>query len=138
SRHAAERLAEVRLRLEQAEAARQQIEDGEAAHALLAIPADAIEQLEALDLKIVGLRAAAAVGLPTLRIDYLKDASGSVSMDRQALIGGEDRSFAGMAKLEITGVGTLTIHSSRQADQDGTLEAAEVTRQTLLAKLGVD
>ncbi|MGO8126967.1 hypothetical protein ACC728_39685, partial [Rhizobium ruizarguesonis] len=58
--------------------------------------------------------------------------------DRQALIGCEDRSFAGMAKLEITGVCTLTIHSSRHADQDWTLEAAEVTRQTLLAKLGVD
>jgi len=138
SRHAAERLAEVRLRLEQAEAARQQIEDGEAAHALLAIPADAIERLEALDLKIVRLRAAAEVGLPTLRIDYLEDASGSVSMDRQPLPGGEDRSFAGMAKLEISGVGTLTIHSSRQAEPDGALESTEAARRNLLATLGVD
>lgn len=138
SRQAAERLAEVRLRLEQAEAARRQIEDGEAAHRLLAIPADAIERLEALDLKIVRLRAAAEVGLPTLRIDYLKDASGLVSLDRQPLGGGEDRSFAGVAKLDIAGVGTLTIHSSRQADQDGALETAEAARQALLAKLGVD
>lgn len=138
SRHAAERLAEVRLRLEQAEAVRQQIEDGEAAHALLAIPADAIERLEALDIKIVGLRAAAEVGLPSLRIDYLKDVSGLVSMDRQPLHGGEDKSFAGMARLDITGIGTLTIHSSRQADHNGALETAEATRQTLLAKLGVD
>lgn len=95
SRHAAERLAEVRLHLEQAEAARRQIEDGEAAHALLAIPADAIERLEALDLKIVGLRAAAEVGLPRLRIDYLKDASGSVSMDRQPLPGARTRALPG-------------------------------------------
>ena len=138
SRHAAERLAEVRQRLEQAEAARQQIEDGEAAHALLAIPADAIEWLEALDLKIVRLRAAAEVGLPTLRIDYLEDASGSVSMDRQPLPGGEDRSFAGMAKLEISGVGTLTIHSSRQAEPDGALESTETARRKLLATLGID
>ncbi|RUM08684.1 AAA family ATPase [Rhizobium chutanense] len=138
SRHAAERLAELRQRLEQAETARQQIEDGEAAHALLAIPADAIERLEALDLKIVGLRAAAEVGLPTLRIDYLKDVSGLVSMDRQPLPGGEDKSFAGMARLDIAGVGTLTIHSSRQAEQDGALETAQSARQTLLAKLGVE
>lgn len=138
SRHAAERLAEVRQRLEQAEAARQQIEDGEAAYALLAIPADAIERLEALELKIVRLRAAAEVGLPTLRIDYLKDASGLVSMDGEPLPGGWDKSFAGMSKLEISGVGTLTIHSSRQAEQDGALESAETARRTLLATLGVD
>ena len=54
-------------------------------------PHDAIERLEALDIKIVGLRAAAEVGLPTLRMDYLKDVSGLVTMDRQPLPGGEDQ-----------------------------------------------
>ncbi|MGO6755395.1 DNA-binding protein, partial [Rhizobium ruizarguesonis] len=41
-------------------------------------------------------------------------------------------------RLDIAGVGTLTIHSSRQADHNGALDTAEATRQTLLAKLGVD
>lgn len=138
AREAAERLTEIRVRLAQAEVMRQQIEDADAAHALLAIPADAIERLEGLELKIVRLRAAAEVGLPTLRIDYVGDAADAVSLDRRPLRPGEDRSFSGTVKLDIAGIGTLTIHSNREAGESAALEGAEASRRELLDMLGVD
>jgi len=138
ARDAAERLAEVRHRLEQAETLREQIESGNAAHAVLAISQDGIQRLEDLDIKIVRLRAAAEVGLPTLRMDYDDGAAGSVTMDGEALAGGEDRGFSGIVKLDLSGIGRLTIDANRQSEALKALEASEATRRDLLRSLGVD
>lgn len=138
AREAAERLDEARQRLGQAEALRGQIETGTAAHALLAISHEAIERLEAVDIKLVRLRATAEVGLPTLRMDYADGAAGSVSIDRQPLAHGEERGFSGIARLDIAGIGRLTIDANRQSEALSAMEATEAQRRTLLEQLGVD
>ncbi|MDB5556540.1 MAG: putative double-strand break repair [Rhizobium sp.] len=138
AREAAERLEDIRRRLEQAEALRGQIENDTVAHAMLAIPHEAIERLEALDIKIVRLRAAAEIGLPTLRMDYDDGAAGSVTIDRQPLPGGEDRGFSGIVKLDISGIGRLTIDANRQSEALDAIEKSEAARRSLLQSLGVE
>ena len=138
AREAAARLEEARSRLEKAEALREQIESGTAAHAVLAISGEAIERLEALEIKIVRLRAAADVGLPSLRMDYGDGASGSVTIDRQALPGGEDRGFSGIIRLDIAGIGRLTIDANRQSEALQAIETSLATRRDLLRSLGVE
>lgn len=138
ARDAAERLTEVRRRLEQAEALREQIESGAAAHAVSAISREAIERLEALDIRIVKLRAAADVGLPTLRMDYEDGAEGAVTLDHAPLPGGEDRGFSGIVRLVISGIGRLTINANRQSEALQALQTSEAARRDLLASLGVE
>ncbi|HTN60155.1 MAG TPA: AAA family ATPase, partial [Devosia sp.] len=138
ARDAAERLTELRHRLEQAEAARQQVDAGEAALALLALPQQAVEQLQALELDIVGLRAAQAATLPTLRIAYLPGAEGAVTIGAKPVSGAEDHGFAGALQLELAGIGTLALRSNRPQQADQALDKAEAARRRLLASLGVD
>lgn len=138
AREATERLKDVERRLEQAESLRGQIESGTAAHAMLAIPHEAIERLEAIDIKIVRLRAAAEVGLPTLRMDYDSGTAGSVTIDRQPLPDGEDRGFSGIVKLDIPGIGRLTVDANRQSEALDAIETSEAARRNLLQSLGVE
>ena len=138
ARDAAERLQDLGRQLEQAEALREQIESGTAAHAVLAISREAIERLEALDIRIVKLRAAAEVGLPTLRMDYDDGAAGRVTLDQKALPDGEDRGFSGIARLDIAGIGRLTLDANRQSEAQQALEGSEATRRGLLSSLGVE
>jgi DNA repair exonuclease SbcCD ATPase subunit len=138
ARDAVEQLAALRDRLKQAEAARTQIEDGEAALAMLAVPSAAVEQLQALEIEIAGLRAAQAATLPALRMDYRDGASGSVRVDGDPLPHAEDRTFAGSIRLDIAGIGALTVRSNRPPQADQAIEDAEGKRRSLLASLGVD
>ena len=138
ARGAAERLEDVRRRLEKAEILRAEIESAVAAHALLAIHPDAIERLEKLDLKLVRLRAAAEVGLPTLRMDYDNGATGRVTLDRLPLPDGEDRGFSGIVRLDIEGIGRLTIDANRQSEALDAIETSEAARRNLLQSLGVE
>jgi DNA repair exonuclease SbcCD ATPase subunit len=138
AQEAAKRLEDVSRRLEQAEALRERIESATAEHALLAISNEAIERLEALDIKIVRLRAAAEMGLPTLRMDYDEGAAGRVRLGRQGLAGGEERNFSGIVKLDIAGIGRLTIDANRQREASDALAQAESGRHDLLLALGVE
>lgn len=138
ARDAAARLDGARHRLEQAEALRAAIESVAAAHAVLVLPKDAIERLEALDIKLVRLRAAAEVGLPTLRLDYAAGATGTVTLDRQPLPDGADRGFAGIVTLDLPGIGRLTLDANRPSEALDAIATAEAARRALLLSLGVD
>ncbi|KKC38050.1 DNA-binding protein [Devosia epidermidihirudinis] len=138
ARAAAEQVRDMRTRLEQAEAARQQVEDGDAALALLTLPANAVEQLQALEIDLVRLRAAQAATLPTLRMDYADGKSGTVSIADDTVADGEDRGFAGSVRLDIAGVGTLTLRSNRPPQADQAIETTERKHKEMLASLGVN
>lgn len=138
ARDAAERLVQLRGQLEKAELAREHVEQGEAALAVLAIPAQAITQLQAIELELVRLRAAQEATLPTVRIDYQPGADASVSVAGAAMAAGQDFGFPATMRLDIAGVGTLTLRSNRSPQADQGIELATGKRQTMLAALGVD
>lgn len=138
ARKAAEDLVILRSRLERAEAARIEVEDAEAAFATLTVPAETLEKLEALEVKIIRLRAAVEATLPTFRVDYAEGADGSILLDDQPVPPGQERSFANAARLDIAGVGTLTLRANRQPQSDTAIEAAEAAHRNLLASLGVE
>jgi DNA repair exonuclease SbcCD ATPase subunit len=139
AREAAERLKELRTRLAEAEAAHKQIEDGQAALRVAAVPADTVRELEGLETELAGLRAAEAARATTLRIDYEDGAKGQLTDGGAPLPGGTERPIHGTAQFEIEGIGTLTIRSTREGEAaDGKLAKAVERRRTLLQQLGVE
>jgi len=138
AREASERLAELKERLSKAEATRQALEEGEAKRALVKIPPNAIDELQALDIDIAKLRAVEEAARPSIMIAYEKDAAAPVTMDGAPLMDSEERSYDGQAQLSVPGIGTITLRSSRPAPRDGRLNAAETKRRLLLASMGVD
>lgn len=138
ARDAGEQLAGLRNRLEQAEAARTRIEDAEAALAVLTLPEQAVDRLQALEIDIAGFRAAQLATLPTFRMEYRDGVSDLVTVDAKPLPHAEDQSFAGTVRLEIAGVGALTLRSNRPPQADRALDEAEARHRDLLASLGVD
>ena len=137
ARQAFEELEALQDRLERAEALRGAVEEGEAALALIAVPADMVEALEQLEIDIVRRRAAEEAGLPSLLVTYAEDASTLILMDGQSLPHAEERAVRDRARLEIPGIGTLTVRSNRPAEADGKLQAAEQKRRDLLGSIGV-
>lgn len=137
AREAAERLAELERRLAAAETCRQDIEQAEAALALLDIDAKAVAELERLDVDIAGRRAAAEAGRPSVSIAYAADAP-AVTVDGRALADGEPHAYDGLAVLAIPGVGTVTLRAGRPAGGDDGLPRAEEKRRALLATMGVE
>lgn len=137
AREAAERLADLEQKLEAAETIRKEIEEEEAALALLRLPEKAVTELEALDVEIAKLKAVAEAGRPSVAIAYEQRAP-VVSLDGEPLRGGEPRSYDGQAELAIPGIGVVTLRSSRPAGGDERLRQAEERRRVLLASMGVD
>lgn len=138
ARDAAELATQLRQRLEQAEWARRQVEDGEAALAVLQMPAGALEKLQALEIDIVRLRTAQEATLPTLRLDYAAGASGAASIGGVAVTDGHEQGFAGSVQIEIAGIGTLSLRSNRAPQADQALKKAEADYAAQLAALGVE
>lgn len=137
AREAAGRLADLEQKLEAAETIRKEIEQEEAALALLRLPEKAVTELEALDVEIAKFRAVAEAGRPFVAIVYEPQAP-VVSLDGEPLRGGEPRSYDGQAELAIPGVGVVTLRSSRPAGGDERLRQTEEHRRVLLASMGVD
>lgn len=137
ARDDAEKLVQLRSQLEKADAARLAVEQGEAALAALDISPAAVAQLQAIDLELVRLRAAQAATLPTLRIDYADGSRGRIMAGGTAVEGGADIGFAHTTRLDIVGVGTLTLRSNRRAEDDRDIEQTMARRETLLASLRV-
>jgi DNA repair exonuclease SbcCD ATPase subunit len=137
ARAAAESLAELRARLAQAEAARQQVEDGEAVLATLAIKEKSVDQLRELEIELVRLRAAQAVTLPSVEMLYADPAAQAASLDGQPLRHGEPRNFTGSARIEIAGIGTLSLRSNQPPKGDQALADAQARHGALLASMGV-
>ena len=138
ARDAAERLTQLRSQLEKAELAREQVEQGEAALALLAVPAQAIVQLQDIEVDLAGLRAAQQATLPTMRVDYQSGREGAMTLAGSPVADGQEIGFANALRLDIAGIGTLTLRSNRPQDADHGLEQATLRRDAMLASLGVD
>jgi hypothetical protein len=137
AREAAERLADLEKTLDAAENVRKQIEDDEAALALMKLPEKAVSELEALDVEIAKLTAVAEAGRPSVAIAYEPQAP-VVSLDGKPLTHGESRSYDGHARLEIPGIGLVTLRSSRPAGGDEQLRQSEERRRAFVASMGVD
>src|SRR5690606_23799353 len=137
AREAAERLAELEQQLALAEAARNEIEQGQAALALLRLPEKAVAELETLDMDIAKRTAVAEAARPSVEIAYAPDAP-SVSLDGTPLEEGEARGYEGRAQLAIPGVGVVTLRSGHAAGGGEELRQAHERRRVLLASMGVD
>lgn len=137
AREAAERLAESRQRLNEAEAKRGALEDAEAQLALVRIPPDAIEALQALEIELSGLRAVAEAARPSVVVAYAGNASGEVTMDGAPLADGRERSYEGQTQLIVPGIGVISLRSNRAQSGDIRLEKAEERQRALLGSMGV-
>ncbi|GAB4068771.1 AAA family ATPase [Ancylobacter sonchi] len=126
----------LRQRLQQAEALRARLEQADAAHALLVLPAEAIEQLQRVEIEIARLRAAEEAGLPSLRFAY-EGGAAPVLLDGEPLASDTDHAIRDTARLVLPGLGTLTVRSNRPAGADNARRTAERGRADLLQSLGV-
>ncbi len=133
-----ERLADLKQRLAEAEKLRQCIEEGEVQLALLQIPAKSIEELQTCEVEIAKLRAIDEAARPSVSIHYEADTAGTVTLDGKPLADGEDRSYDGHARLDVAGIGTITLRSNRPGLSDNQLVQAEAARTALIASMGVD
>ncbi|PZU17863.1 MAG: DNA-binding protein [Shinella sp.] len=138
AREALARLADLKQRLAEAEKVRQNIEEGEAHLALLQISTGSIEELQACEVEIAKLRAIDEAARPSVSIQYEADAAVTVTLDGKPLTDGEDRTYDGQARLEIAGIGTITMRSNRPGRNDNQMAQAEAARTALLASMGVD
>lgn len=137
AREAAGQSAQLRARLEKADAARHAVEREQAALAAIALSPAAVADLQKHELDILRLRAAQEATLPTLRIDYADGASPAIDATGSAIENGREVGFAHVLRLDLAGIGTLTLRSNRPATADKSLEQALSRRDTLLQSLGV-
>ncbi|QTL02237.1 AAA family ATPase [Aquabacter sp. L1I39] len=131
-------LASAHAALRQAESARAELEGAEAALKSVALPAGQLAELEKLETLLVGLRAAATARAPLLRMDYLATADGAVRIGGVSLGQHEERPLVGSTRIEIEGVGTLTVSFPPLAESAEENRKAEARRRALLAELGVE
>ncbi|MGE6744070.1 AAA family ATPase [Allorhizobium sp. NPDC080224] len=132
------RLADLKQQLGEAEQLRQSIEEGEAQVALLQIPTTSIEALQASEVEIAKLRAIVEAARPSVSIHYEADTAETVTLNGEPLADGEDRTYDGHARLEVAGIGTITLRSNRPGRSDNQLVQAEAARTALLASMDVD
>jgi len=137
AREARERLAGLKERLREAETARKAFEESEARLAVLMLPAKAVEELEALELELIKLRAIEETTRPTVAIRYEAGAAGLIQMDGVPLDEGEARSYDEQAQIVIAGIGTLSLRSNRPPRSDDRLARTQEARRTLLARMGI-
>lgn len=138
AREQAQSLAQLRERLARAETERAQVEAVAAALAAIDITPVSVKQLQELELDILRRRAARTAQLPSLRIDYLPGAENTVLIGGAPLAGEQDHGFEGATRLDIRGIGTLSLHPGRAERDDGTLGTLEAKQTALFAALGVD
>ncbi len=139
AKEAAERLEELRARLLEAEAVHKQVEDGEAALRVMAVPHALMRDLETLETELAGLRAAEAARATTLRMDYERGAEGRLTAAGKPLPGGTEHAIHGAEQFEIAGIGTLTIRSAREHEATDDRLARTVEKQrALLQRLGAE
>lgn len=136
AREAAERLSTMEQQLEAAEAARKGIEEAEAQLKLLVLPDRAIEDLDALDLKIMRLQAVADAGRPSIAIAYEANAP-LATLDGDVVPPDEPRNYDGEAHLHMPGVGTITLRASGMDRPEQGLREAEERRRAQLQSIGV-
>lgn len=134
---AADRLVELKQRLNTAEAARETGEQAEAELAQVQIPADAISELQDLDIAIAKIRAVREAASPTVAISYEPGRSASVTLDGVPLTDGQERGYEGNVQLVAPGIGTIMLRSNGAALKSDQLEETEARRAVLLSSMGV-
>lgn len=134
----AERLAVLETKLGAVEALRMKLEAAEAALASHAVPAKAVERLRALEIEIAGLAALESARQPKLGILYETGATVRVTLDGHAIEDGEERGFGDSSRLDIPGIGTMTLRTSRPAGDDEALRKAKAERDGVLARIGAE
>jgi len=137
AREVADRLIELKQRLNAAEAARETVEQAEAELAQVQIPADAINELQDLDIAIAKIRAVREAASPTVAISYEPGRAASVTLDGVPLTDGQDRGYDGYAQLVAPGIGTITLRSNIAVLKGDQLEQTEARRAALLSSMGV-
>lgn len=138
AREDAQRLAELRERLAGADDLRGRIEQQDARLALTRIPAKAVEELQALEIEIVRLRAIEQVSQPTVAVVYESDAAPAITIDGVPIVRGAVHHYAGQARLAAPGIGEILLRSSLPAGADDALAKALAKQAGLLASLGVE
>lgn len=138
ARDAAEQIAGLQQAHARAETGRAEVETIQAELKALALPAQFVKQLEALETELVGLRAVIAAQVPLLRVAYHEGVAGAIAIEGVALADGEERALTRSAALEIEGVGRLTLTLPQGQDGHDDLARAEARRVVLLATLGVE
>ena len=136
---AAARLAELETRLAAAEAARARAETAQAEARALALPDKALDTVEDLERRLSTLEAAEAAQAMRFRIDYAPGAAGRVRRDGAALEDGGGGAALGETRLEIDGIGRLTLIPAPGAGAETAAALARVreTRDAALARLGL-
>ncbi|RJT28891.1 hypothetical protein D3227_33340 [Mesorhizobium waimense] len=71
-------------------------------------------------------------------MEYRDGAADLVTIDAKPLLHAVDQSFAGTVRIDIAGIGALTLRSIRPQQANRTIEEAEAKHHSLLASLGVD
>jgi DNA repair exonuclease SbcCD ATPase subunit len=137
AREVADRLDALETRLQAAEAARAEIEQAEAALALLVLPSGVIEELEGLDVTIARLRAVAEAGRPSVEIVYEAGVTAKATLDGIPLRDGQPQGYDGQALLALPGIGTITLRSGQTGKDGNGLRQAEAKRAALLGRLGL-
>ncbi|SDX27506.1 DNA repair exonuclease SbcCD ATPase subunit [Albimonas donghaensis] len=136
---AAARLAELETRLAAAEAARTRAETAQAEARALALPDKALDTVEDLERRLSTLEAAEAAQAMRFRIDYAPGAAGRVRRDGAALEDGGGGAALGETRLEIDGIGRLTLIPAPGAGAETAAALARVreTRDAALTRLGL-
>jgi len=93
---------------------------------------------QACEVEIAKLRAIDEAARPSVSVHYEADTAGRVTLDGKPLADGEDRTYDGHARLEVAGIGTISLRSNRPGRSDNQLVQAEAARTALLAFMGVD
>lgn len=137
AREAGERLAAVRKILLNAQAAREEVEQIQAAMQRLTFPADKIAALDAIERKLQQALAVKQARATRVRIDYAPGAQGSVALEGGILANGEEHMITRTTALEINSIGRLTLTMPVSLD-NGEIETLEHKRHGLLVELGVE
>ena len=130
-RAAAGRRLDLLEQLEQAEEWRQRLDQAEA-DAKAEIDRQVIDELETLHTDMRVLRRARDNEAVAITMDYMAGRAGGVTLEGAPLPGGDRTAIPDGARLEIAGMGRLTIHPGRKAG-DESWEAAEATLAQALA-----
>ena len=137
ARAASKQQEELKKRLAEAETLRLSIEECEARRASINVKPDDVEALQKLEIEIAQLRAVEEAARPSVSISYAAGASARVALDDHTLDDGAERSYEGVARLSVPGVGTITLRSNQPSRADGRREQLEEKRRALMVKMGV-
>lgn len=137
AREAAERKAALRDTLAKAETLRKDIEDGVAALSVVVVSDKALEELEAIEAELFGLRAAAVARAPSVTMHYADGADGSILLDDEPMADGKEYPIAATASLRAGELGTITVTPKLRDTVIEELAEAEACRVASLNKIGV-